>query len=422
MRADEYMDFDGVGLAELVRRGETTATAIAEAAIARIDSVDKSINAVVQRYFPAAREAARDADPGARLCGVPFLAKDMNIEIAGTQLTYSCRWLEQVPPAAADSPLAARWRAAGLTILGRTNTPEFAGEFVTEPTWRGATRNPWDAALSPGGSSGGAAAAVAAGMVPIAHGTDSGGSIRVPAAACGLVGLKPSRGWVPVGPNLDEPAGGTRLRARADSHRAGHGGHAGGDRGCREPVALALAASGQRVHASAACRRTAAEDRRVAECAGRRRAERADRRGGGRDGGLSRRGGPLAHAHGFSGIRRRGSARRTRLVDRHRRGDRFLYPAAGTGGRRPMARSAHARGPRARQALECGRLPAREASPHPGHPRDGGGIRRRRCHHAAEHIRSSARTAKSTGALRRSISTAGMPSRTDLRRIPRSST
>jgi len=139
---------------------------------------------------------------------VPFLAKDMNIEVAGLHLTASCRWLAGLPASLRDAPLAARWRAAGLSILGRTNTPEFAGEFVTEPTWRGATRNPWDLGRSPGGSSGGAAAAVASGMVPLAHGTDSGGSIRVPAAACGLVGFKPSRGWVPVGPHLDELAGG----------------------------------------------------------------------------------------------------------------------------------------------------------------------------------------------------------------------
>jgi len=208
MRPDEYMDFDGVGLAELVRGGEVTAAALAEAAIGRIESIDGSLNAVVLRSYSAAREAALGAGTSAPLCGVPFLAKDMNIDVAGMQLTYSCRWLERSPPAAVDAPLAARWRAAGLTLLGRTNTPEFAGEFVTEPTWRGPTRNPWDLALSPGGSSGGAAAAVAAGMVPIAHGTDSGGSIRVPAAVCGLVGLKPSRGWVPVGPHLDELAGG----------------------------------------------------------------------------------------------------------------------------------------------------------------------------------------------------------------------
>jgi amidase len=208
MRPEDYMDYDGMGLAELVRRGEVTAPMLADAAIARIGALDPLLNAVVLRSYPEAREAALQADPGAPLCGVPFLAKDMNIEVAGMQLTYSCRWMENVPPATADAPLAARWRAAGLTLLGRTNTPEFAGEFVTEPTWRGPTRNPWDLDLSPGGSSGGAAAAVAAGMVPIAHGTDSGGSIRVPAAVCGLVGLKPSRGWVPVGPNLDELAGG----------------------------------------------------------------------------------------------------------------------------------------------------------------------------------------------------------------------
>jgi amidase len=208
MHPNEYMDFDGLGLAELVRAGDVTAAALAEAAIARIESVDTSINAVVERAYPAAREAARRADTRAPLCGVPFLAKDMNIEVAGMQLTYSCRWLEHVPPAGADAPLAARWRTAGLILLGRTNTPEFAAEFVTEPTWRGPTRNPWNLDLRPGGARGGAAAAVAAGLVPIAHGTDSGGSIRVPAAVCGLVGLKPSRGWVPVGPNLDELAGG----------------------------------------------------------------------------------------------------------------------------------------------------------------------------------------------------------------------
>ncbi len=202
------MALDGTGLADLVRRGEVTAPALTEAAIARIESLNGSLNAVVEHRFEEARRAAPRVDPRAPVAGVPFLAKDVNIEVEGFTLTYGCRWLKDLPPATVDAPLAARWRAAGLSILGRTNTPEFAGEFVTEPTWRGSTRNPWAFDRSPGGSSGGSAAAVASGMVPIAHGTDSGGSIRVPAAACGLVGLKPSRGWVPVGPHHDELAGG----------------------------------------------------------------------------------------------------------------------------------------------------------------------------------------------------------------------
>jgi amidase len=208
MKPDEYIEFDAMGLAALVHRGEVLPLELTEAAIERIDALNSRLNAVVERDFDRARAAARAMDVSLPLAGVPFLAKDMNIEVAGMHLTASCRWLEGLPPAVQDDPLAVRWRRAGLSLLGRTNTPEFAGEFVTEPTWRGSTQNPWDLARSPGGSSGGAAAAVASGMVPIAHGNDLGGSIRVPAAACGLVGLKPSRGWVPVGPRHDELAGG----------------------------------------------------------------------------------------------------------------------------------------------------------------------------------------------------------------------
>jgi amidase len=208
MRPEEYMAQDGTGLAELVRAGTITATEAVEAAIERINALNPQLNAVVERADAMGRTAAASIDPQQPFAGVPFLVKDMNIEVAGLRLTSSCRWLADLPPASIDAPLAARWRAAGLCILGRTNTPEFAGEFVTEPTWRGATANPWDFTRSPGGSSGGAAAAVAAGMVPVAHATDSGGSIRVPASACGLVGFKPSRGWVPVGPQHDELAGG----------------------------------------------------------------------------------------------------------------------------------------------------------------------------------------------------------------------
>jgi amidase len=208
MSPEDYMAHDAIGLAESVHRGEVTAQQAADAAIERIEALNARLNAVVERDFETARIAAASVDLKAPLAGVPFLAKDMNIDVAGMRLTSSCRWLEGLPPAVKDAPLAARWRSAGLTLLGRTNTPEFAGEFVTEPAWRGSTQNPWDLTRTPGGSSGGAAAAVASGMVPLAHGTDSGGSIRVPAAACGLVGFKPSRGMVPVGPHHDELAGG----------------------------------------------------------------------------------------------------------------------------------------------------------------------------------------------------------------------
>ena len=208
MRPEEYIALDATGLAALVHRREVTPSELVEAAIERIDALNARLNAVVERDYAAARVAAHAMNLTAPLAGVPFLAKDMNIEVAGLHLTASCRWLEGLPASGSDAALAARWRGAGLSILGRTNTPEFAGDFVTEPTWRGSTQNPWDLTRSPGGSSGGAAAAVASGMVPIAHGTDSGGSIRVPAAACGLVGLKPSRGWVPGGPHHDELAGG----------------------------------------------------------------------------------------------------------------------------------------------------------------------------------------------------------------------
>jgi len=208
MKPEEYSALDGTALAALVQRGEVSALELLDAAIERIEALNPILNAVVELDYDSAHAAAASTDRRLPLAGVPFLAKDMNIEVKGLHLTSSCRWLADMPVAAQDAPLALRWRSAGLTILGRTNTPEFAGEFVTEPTWRGATHNPWDLSRTPGGSSGGAAAAVASGMVPIAHATDSGGSIRVPAAACGLVGLKPSRGWVPVGPYHDELAGG----------------------------------------------------------------------------------------------------------------------------------------------------------------------------------------------------------------------
>lgn len=208
MNAVNYDDYDAIGLAQAIRRGDYRADDVLEAAVTRIRELNPVLNAVTELNVDQARQELALADPASALFGVPFLAKDMNIAVRGLKLTQSSRWLADLPPATVDAPLAARWRAAGLSILGRTNLPEFAADFVCEPTFRGATCNPWDTSRSPGGSSGGAAAAVASGLVPMAHGTDSGGSIRVPSAACGLVGFKPSRGLVPVGPAMDELAGG----------------------------------------------------------------------------------------------------------------------------------------------------------------------------------------------------------------------
>ncbi len=208
MNVHDYTELDATALAEGIGRGEFTAAEVLEVAVERIEAINPRLNAVTILNVEGARVDQVSLDGEAPFFGVPFLAKDMNIAVRGLPLTQSSRWLADLPPAIADAPLARRWRAAGLSILGRTNLSEFAADFVCEPTFRGATHNPWDVTRSPGGSSGGAAAAVAAGLVPMAHGTDSGGSIRVPAAACGLVGLKPSRGLAPVGPQHDELAGG----------------------------------------------------------------------------------------------------------------------------------------------------------------------------------------------------------------------
>lgn len=203
MTPEEYLAHDGVALADLVQRGEVTPAELVELALARIERLNPTLNAVVMLDADGARQAAGATDPRAPLAGVPFLAKDTNQDVAPFPTTHGSRFLRASPPRA-DGELARRWRRAGLIILGKTNTPEFASDFVTEPLAYGPTRNPWHLDHTPGGSSGGAAAAVASGMVPIAHGTDAGGSIRVPAAACGLVGLKPTRGRVPVGPSHGE--------------------------------------------------------------------------------------------------------------------------------------------------------------------------------------------------------------------------
>ncbi|MEU3902143.1 amidase [Streptomyces sp. NPDC045251] len=199
MRIDEYVRFDAVGLAELVAKGEVTPAELAAAAHDAVRAVDPEINAVVETW-----PADDLPEPGsAPLAGVPFLIKDIGVAMAGRRMEMGSR-LAAGHVARSDSSLMLRLRRAGLMTLGRTATPEMAYSNTTEPVQYGATRNPWDPERSAGGSSGGAGAAVAAGVVPLAHATDAAGSIRVPAACNGLFGLKPTRGRVSVGPHFDE--------------------------------------------------------------------------------------------------------------------------------------------------------------------------------------------------------------------------
>ncbi len=199
----DYTAHDGLGLAALVRSGQLSATELLDAAVARIERLDPALNAIVRKRYDAARAEIAQVDPRAPFAGVPFLLKDLCSTIAGEPTGSGNRVLAQVPMPQ-DSEMVRRWRAAGLVIAGRSSTPEFGLVPTTEPLLHGPTRNPWSPAHSAGGSSGGSAAAVAAGLVPLASGGDGGGSIRIPAACCGLFGFKPSRGSTPTGPLFGE--------------------------------------------------------------------------------------------------------------------------------------------------------------------------------------------------------------------------
>lgn len=199
----EYLQHDATGLAELVRRKEVSAEELVETAIGRIDRLNSQVNAVIYRMDEAARAQLRTGIPEGPFRGVPLLLKDLISTIAGEPLRCGSRFLQgYVPPN--DSELVQRYRRAGFVFLGKTNTPEFGLTPVTEPELFGPTNNPWDLSRTSGGSSGGSAAAVASGMVPVATGGDGGGSIRIPASCCGLFGLKPTRGRMPTGPDLGE--------------------------------------------------------------------------------------------------------------------------------------------------------------------------------------------------------------------------
>jgi amidase len=192
---------DATAQAQLVRDGEASAAELAEAAIARVEAVNGEVNAVIHPLFEEGLAAAEGELHDGPFKGVPFLLKDLGAAFAGQPLHLGMQYLKDRDfRAPVDTFLAQRFRQAGLVTIGKTSCPELGILPTTEPRAYGPTRNPWDAGRSAGGSSGGAAAAVAAGMVPFAHAGDGGGSIRIPAANCGLVGLKPSRQRTSEGP------------------------------------------------------------------------------------------------------------------------------------------------------------------------------------------------------------------------------
>lgn len=213
--AHETRWLDATAQAELVRNKDVTASELAEAAITRIEQLNPAINAVNIPWFAHGRELAKHIDatrPSTTFAGVPFLLKDLHSMYEGQHISQGNKALKEANYiATSDTTLVSRFKKQHLVFLGRTNSPEFGSLPVTEPEAWGATRNPWNTKFTPGGSSGGAAAAVASGMVPIAHASDGGGSIRVPASCSGLVGLKVSQGRISVGPSRLETNLGVEL-------------------------------------------------------------------------------------------------------------------------------------------------------------------------------------------------------------------
>ena len=207
MAIQGYDALDATALAELVRKKELHPTELVEEAISRIEAVNPRLNAVVHKMYEQARKAAAGPLPQGSFSGVPFLVKDLDGYLAGEPYAGGCRALVGFVPDH-DSELMARFRRTGVIFVGKTATPELGILGVTESALTGPTRNPWNPDHTTGGSSGGSAACVAARVVPMAHGGDGGGSIRIPASACGLFGLKPTRARNPLGPDVGEGWGG----------------------------------------------------------------------------------------------------------------------------------------------------------------------------------------------------------------------
>ena len=203
--SDDVAWLDATAQAELVRTGQVSPAELVEGAITRVEKLNPELNAVIHPLFDKARAQAASELPNGPFRGVPFMVKDLFAPTAGDPIHNGMRVLRDAGNVASDDVyVTARYRRAGFVFVGRTNTPELGLLPTTEPLAHGPTRNPWDVSHSPGGSSGGSAAAVAAGMVPVAHASDGGGSIRIPASMCGLVGLKVSCGRITLGPDRDE--------------------------------------------------------------------------------------------------------------------------------------------------------------------------------------------------------------------------
>jgi len=198
-----YAEYDGLGLAELVRNGDVTARELLEDAYAAIDAINPELNGVVSRIPDLAEAEIAAGLPDGPFKGVPFLVKELGIQMKGSPSRCGSKLTEDLV-AAEDTELATRFRAAGLVTAAMTATPEFGFNPSTESIFYEPTHNPWDVRRSPGGSSGGSASMVAGGAVPVAHANDGGGSIRIPASCCGLVGLKPTRNRVPTGPTFGD--------------------------------------------------------------------------------------------------------------------------------------------------------------------------------------------------------------------------
>ena len=207
MHKDEYSALDGLGLAQLIKQGEVTPTEALAAAQSLLKEKNSSLNAMVLSMDAQAAKTIEAGLPSGAFTGVPFALKDLGMQYKGEVTSNGSRLFSDCV-ATHDSTLVQRYKAAGLVICGKSNTPEFGLATTTEPVLFGPTHNPWMHGYSSGGSSGGASALVAAGILPMAHASDGGGSIRIPASCCGLVGLKPTRGRIPLGPAQLEGWGG----------------------------------------------------------------------------------------------------------------------------------------------------------------------------------------------------------------------